>query len=184
VRFGIFMGPFHRVSENAALAIERDLQLVEHLDRIGFDEVWFGEHHSGGHEIVPGPEMMVAAAAQRTTRDPPSHEGMVERVIESGTGLIGTPAMAVELLERYERQSGGFGAFLFFQNEWADRTATERSFELFAREVVPRFDGRPDLRARSYAWKKANRPMLSERFVSGVDAARRQYADERAARER
>jgi limonene 1,2-monooxygenase len=46
----------------------RDLELVTRLDELGFDEVLFGEHHSGGHEIYPSPEIMIAAAAMRTAR--------------------------------------------------------------------------------------------------------------------
>jgi limonene 1,2-monooxygenase len=67
-RFGIFLGPFHNPRQNNALALERDLRLCEHLDELGFDEAWFGEHHSGGYEVSPMPELMIAAAAQRTKR--------------------------------------------------------------------------------------------------------------------
>src|SRR5262249_60770855 len=48
--FGTFMAPFHRVGENPTLALERDLELIEWLDDLGFDEAWIGEHHSGGWE--------------------------------------------------------------------------------------------------------------------------------------
>ncbi|MDI9949308.1 LLM class flavin-dependent oxidoreductase [Rhodococcus sp. IEGM 1305] len=50
------------------MAIEQDLRHVEDLDRLGFHQVWFGEHHSGGYEVGPSPELMIAAAAQRTSR--------------------------------------------------------------------------------------------------------------------
>lgn len=66
LRFGAFIGPHHATDENPTLAIERDLQLVQHLDELDFDEVWIGEHHSGGFEIVPAPEIFLAAAAERT----------------------------------------------------------------------------------------------------------------------
>jgi limonene 1,2-monooxygenase len=68
LRFGIFHPPYHPTGQNPTLALERDLQLAEHLDRLGFDELWFGEHHSGGFELSGCPELMIAAAAQRTTR--------------------------------------------------------------------------------------------------------------------
>ena len=38
MKFGIFLGPFHRVGENPTLAIDRDLELVQWLDYLGFDE--------------------------------------------------------------------------------------------------------------------------------------------------
>jgi len=77
--FGIFMGPFHRVGENPTLAIDRDLELVQWLDYLGFDEAWIGEHHSAGWEIISSPEIFIAAAAERT------------RHIKLGTGVVSLP---------------------------------------------------------------------------------------------
>jgi limonene 1,2-monooxygenase len=79
LNFGIFLAPFHPVGQNPTLALERDLQLVEHLDALGFDEAWFGEHHSAGYEIIASPEVFIAAAAQRT------------RTIRLGTGVSSLP---------------------------------------------------------------------------------------------
>jgi limonene 1,2-monooxygenase len=75
LRFGIFMAPFHPAGENPTLALQRDLALVEHLDRLGWDEAWIGEHHSAGSEIIASPEIFIAAAAERT------------RHIKLGTGV-------------------------------------------------------------------------------------------------
>jgi len=66
MRFGLFMAPFHPTGQNPTLALERDLELLEHLDRLGFHEAWIGEHHSGGYEIIASPEVFIAAAAERT----------------------------------------------------------------------------------------------------------------------
>lgn len=66
LRFGTFMAPFHPAGENPTLAIQRDLELVEHLDWLGYDEAWIGEHHSAGSEIIASPEIFIAAAAERT----------------------------------------------------------------------------------------------------------------------
>jgi limonene 1,2-monooxygenase len=77
--FGIFMGPFHRVGENPTLALDRDMELVQWLDYLGFDEAWIGEHHSAGWEIISSPEIFIAAAAERT------------RHIKLGTGVISLP---------------------------------------------------------------------------------------------
>ena len=79
LQFGIFLAPFHPVGQNPTLALERDLALIEHLDRLGFDEAWFGEHHSAGYEIIASPEVFIAAVAQRT-----SH-------IRLGTGVSSLP---------------------------------------------------------------------------------------------
>lgn len=68
MKFGIFLGPFHRLEENPTVAFERDLELLELLDRIDFDEAWIGEHHSAGWEIIASPELFIVAAAQRTRK--------------------------------------------------------------------------------------------------------------------
>ncbi|HEX5254149.1 MAG TPA: LLM class flavin-dependent oxidoreductase [Mycobacterium sp.] len=76
LRFGYFIAPFHRSGTNPTLALQRDLHFVEHLDALGFDEVWLGEHHSAGSEIISSPEIFIAAAAERAKR------------IRFGTGVI------------------------------------------------------------------------------------------------
>jgi limonene 1,2-monooxygenase len=75
LRFGTFLAPFHPAGENPTLALQRDLELVEHLDRLDYDEAWIGEHHSAGSEIIASPEIFIAAAAERT------------RHIKLGTGV-------------------------------------------------------------------------------------------------
>jgi limonene 1,2-monooxygenase len=84
--------------------------------------------------------------------------------------------MAVEYLRRFQDQTGGFGAFLFFASEWADPEATRRSYELFARRVAPRFDGRPERRETSFRWKVEHREMLAGRMAAGINAARERHA--------
>ena len=79
MKFGIFLGPFHRVGENPTLAMDRDLELIQWLDYLGFDEAWIGEHHSSGWEIISSPELFIAVAADRT------------RYIKLGTGVVSLP---------------------------------------------------------------------------------------------
>ena len=68
MRFGFFMMPAHSTRENPTLAYERDLELIEYVEGLGFDEVWVGEHHTGGWETIPAPDIFIAAAASRTKR--------------------------------------------------------------------------------------------------------------------
>jgi limonene 1,2-monooxygenase len=79
LRNGIFLAPFHPLDEDPTEAIHRDLALVEHLDRLGYEEAWIGEHHSAGFEIIASPELFIAAAAERTKR------------IRLGTGVVSLP---------------------------------------------------------------------------------------------
>ena len=76
LRFGVFMAPFHPAGENPTLLLEGDAALLEHLDRLGYDEAWLGEHHSAGSEIIASPEIFIASVAPRT------------RSIRLGTGVI------------------------------------------------------------------------------------------------
>src|SRR5881227_3220833 len=77
--FGIFLAPFHRLGENPTLAMSRDMELIEWLDWLGYDEVWVGEHHSAGWELIGSPEIFIAAAAERTKH------------IRLGTGVTSLP---------------------------------------------------------------------------------------------
>jgi limonene 1,2-monooxygenase len=79
MRFGIFMGPYHKPGLNPTVAFDQDMTTIENLDRWGFDEVWIGEHHSGGIETIASPELMIAAAAERTKR------------VKLGTGVVSLP---------------------------------------------------------------------------------------------
>ena len=79
LRTGVFLAPFHALNENPTLAIERDMDLLVHLDKLNYHEAWVGEHHSGGFEIIACPEMFIAAAAERT------------RHIRLGTRVVSLP---------------------------------------------------------------------------------------------
>jgi limonene 1,2-monooxygenase len=68
VRFGVFFPPTHDIAGNTAVQLERDLQLIELADNLGFDEAWVGEHMSIGYEMIASPELFLAAASQRTSR--------------------------------------------------------------------------------------------------------------------
>ena len=79
MKFGMFLAPFHRLGENPTLSMERNMRLIEHLDQLGYDEVWIGEHHSFARELIADPVVFLAAAAART------------RQIKLGTGVTSLP---------------------------------------------------------------------------------------------
>src|SRR3954452_20140031 len=79
LRHGIFLPPFHPNEENPTACLERDLDLIAHLDKLGFHEAWIGEHHSAVYEIISSPEIFIAFASERT------------RHIRLGTGVISLP---------------------------------------------------------------------------------------------
>lgn len=79
LRFGAFLAPHHPIGEHPHLLFRRDLALARHLDELGYDEFWCGEHHSGGWETIGSPEMFLAAAGENTKR------------IRLGTGVVSLP---------------------------------------------------------------------------------------------
>ena len=380
--FGIFMAPFHPVGQNPTLALERDLQLIQHLDALGYNEAWIGEHHSAGYEIIASPEVFMAVAAERTrnirlgtgvsslpyhhpliladrmvlldhltrgrvmfgvgpgalpsdafmmgidvqqqrrmmeesleaillllTSDEPvnyetdwftlrdarlqlrpythprfdvavaaqvspsgpraagrfglsmlslgatstggfdvlgSHWNVMEERAEefgtivdrqkwrlvgpmhiaetreqaaadvefglgdwldyfrrvaalplapegdtrssvdtmndSGLAVIGTPDDAIAQIQRLIDQSGGFGTYLFMAHEWADREATRRSYELFAKEVMPLFQGSASRAVSSRDWAATNRPTFIGAAGAAVMSAMQDHATEKAAK--
>ncbi len=382
MRFGIFLAPFHDTGQNPTVALERDLDLLVHLDRLGFDEAWVGEHHSGGFELIASPEVFLAVAAERTrhlrlgtgvnslpyhhpllladrmvlldhltrgrvmlgcgpgqlTSDasmlgiPPNEQrprmdealdaivrllrgeivsattdwftlddarlqlapyspdglelavaatlspagpraagryglgllsvgatteigfdvlaahwdvmesraaefgqaadrrkwrlvgpmhlattkeqarrdveygivpfaryfrhvlptspvgdaddlqGILDHCDRSGFAVIGTPDDAIAQIERLEAQSGGFGTFLVFGHEWADPAATRQSFELFARYVMPRFQGQLDRVQASYDWVAGSGGRFVDAASGAISKAIEDHAAEQAGR--
>jgi limonene 1,2-monooxygenase len=79
MKFGAFLAPHHPIGEHPMLQFRGDLALARHLDQLGYDEFWCGEHHSTGWEIIASPEMFLAAAGEHT------------HTIKLGTGVISLP---------------------------------------------------------------------------------------------
>lgn len=79
LRFGAFIAPYQPASGNPTLQLRRNVSLAKHLDELGFDEIWYGEHHSGGLEIIAAPDVMIAAAAEHVDH------------IRFGTGVMSLP---------------------------------------------------------------------------------------------
>ena len=79
LNFGAFLAPHHPIGEHPMLQFRRDLDLVEQLDKLGYEEFWCGEHHSSGWEMIASPEMFLAAAGERSKR------------IKLATGVVSLP---------------------------------------------------------------------------------------------
>jgi limonene 1,2-monooxygenase len=99
------MAPYHPLDENPTECFRRDFELMEWLDRLGFNEAWIGEHHSAGFEIIASPELFIAAAAERTKR------------LRFGTGVVSlpyhNPLMVANRMIQLDHQTRGrvmFGA--------------------------------------------------------------------------
>ena len=103
LKFGAVLAPHHPIGEHPMLQFRRDIDLVAHLDKLGYDEFWCGEHHSSGWEMIASPEMFLAAAAERTAR------------IRLATGVISlpyhNPYMVAQRMVQLDWQSGGRAIF-------------------------------------------------------------------------
>jgi len=99
LRFGAFLAPHHPIGESPTLQIQSDLDLAVHLDRLGYEEFWCGEHHSSGWEMIGSPELFLAGVAERTQQ------------IKLGTGVISLPYhhpfMVAQRLVQLDYQSRG-----------------------------------------------------------------------------
>ena len=99
IRFGAFIAPFHPLDENPSLALHRDMELIELLDKLGYEEAWIGEHHSAAFEIIGSPEVFIAAAIERTKQ------------IRLGTGVSSLayhhPLMLAERINMLDHLSRG-----------------------------------------------------------------------------
>ena len=95
--------------------------------------------------------------------------------VKMGTTLVGSPETVIKGISRLlEYSQGGFGGILFRAHEWANREQTLRSYELFARYVMPHFQGSLNMIAGSNNWARENR---KEVFGSTVEAVRRAFTD-------
>ncbi len=103
IGFGAFLAPHHPIGEHPMLQFRRDLDFTEHLDKLGYDEFWCGEHHSSGWEMIGSPEMFLAAAAERTKR------------IRLGTGVVSLPYHhpfnVAQRMVQLDHMSGGRAIF-------------------------------------------------------------------------
>jgi limonene 1,2-monooxygenase len=109
----------------------------------------------------------------------------IEEINQGGRGAIGTPDDALRVLENYWTKTGGFGCILMLAHDWADWEATKRSYELFARYVLPRFEERSAWRSQSMDWTRANREAFSaKRKAAAANAVERHFAGEQARRKR
>jgi limonene 1,2-monooxygenase len=100
----------------------------------------------------------------------PAGEDPLKWFVENKYGVVGTPDDAISLIERLQEKQGEFGVFLQQAHNWADWEETKRSYELYARYVMPHFsrDNRP--RAESYDWCTEHRDELSEKRTAAARA--------------
>jgi limonene 1,2-monooxygenase len=102
---------------------------------------------------------------------------LADILIDSGRAVIGTPDDAIAMIERLRKKQGEFGVFLAQHVDWADWDQTRKSYELYARYVMPHFARANINRQATYdAMRKRN-----EEFIQLRSAAAQRAFDEHAA---
>lgn len=79
MQLGMFMMPVHHPDKPWGLALSEDREAVIRADRLGFAEVWIGEHFSSKPEQIPSPMMFLASVIGEARR------------IRFGTGVVNLP---------------------------------------------------------------------------------------------
>jgi limonene 1,2-monooxygenase len=94
--------------------------------------------------------------------------------VKMGTTLVGSVDTVVKGIRKlWELSDGGFGGLLFRAHNWANREQTLKSYELFARYVIPQFQGSADGPRASNEWARSNRRTI---FSPNVEAIQQAYA--------
>ena len=107
-----------------------------------------------------------------------SVDNAIDALIASGLAVVGDPDDAIAQIGRLEKQSGGFGCFLHLAHNWADWAETKRSYELFARYVMPRFQDLNRNREASMAWAAENRPTFMGAMGNAINAEIQKHVSE------
>ena len=108
-------------------------------------------------------------------RPPMRSEDPLGDGLRAGTTLVGSPeTLARGVSNLLEYTEGGCGAVLFRAHEWANREDTLRSYELFARWVMPRFQGLVETTLASREWCSENRTGI---FGPSINALRKAFTD-------
>jgi len=79
MQIGIFAPPVHRPEKPYGQMLAEDREMVILADRLGYDEVWIGEHFTSVVEGVTSPMMFLATVIGETSR------------IRLGTGVVNLP---------------------------------------------------------------------------------------------
>src|SRR5207244_3380379 len=92
----------------------------------------------------------------------------IDTMVEHGAAIVGTPDECIESILKLDEISGGFGGLMALAHEWAPREKVLRSFELFARYVMPRFQGSLTGLEGSQRWAAENNETFFGHTVQAI----------------
>lgn len=79
MQLGVFSMPLHRPEKPYGQALAEDREMVLLAERLGFDEVWIGEHFTSKVEQIPSAMLFLATLIHETSR------------IKFGAGVVNLP---------------------------------------------------------------------------------------------
>jgi limonene 1,2-monooxygenase len=100
---------------------------------------------------------------------------LIERMVEAGHWIVGTPDDCIAGIERFQEATGGFGGLLILAHEWASREATLRSYELVARYVIPHFQDALAGATASASWAAGHARDFRSRAEAAIERAHQAY---------
>ena len=121
----------------------------------------------------------------------PAYAHSTDQMLDEWTGkglvvfgklTLGTPDDMIETIAQLEKQSGGFGTVLLLAHNCASPEATFKSYELFARYVMPAVTGANLARRESLDWAHANSQRFIGAMMGGIAKAVEDHEAERAQR--
>ncbi|HZQ99487.1 MAG TPA: LLM class flavin-dependent oxidoreductase [Chloroflexota bacterium] len=99
MKLGYFTMPLHPPPHDPAATMAEDLEQIQALEELGFEEAWIGEHISSEWENIPAPDLFIAHALAKTSR------------IKLGTGVNclpnHTPLMLAQRIAQLDQMAGG-----------------------------------------------------------------------------
>jgi alkanesulfonate monooxygenase SsuD/methylene tetrahydromethanopterin reductase-like flavin-dependent oxidoreductase (luciferase family) len=99
MRLGIFMMPVHPPHRSFTDTLSEDEEKALHADKLGFDEMWLGEHFTATTEPIPSPLMFMAGLVPHTKN------------LKFGTGVIclpnHDPAIVAAEVAQFDHMSRG-----------------------------------------------------------------------------
>jgi limonene 1,2-monooxygenase len=105
-------------------------------------------------------------------------EDAVDILLRSNRAVVGTPDDAIDMIERLHEKQGDFGVFLQQAHNWASWEKTKRSYELYARFVMPHLRDANRHRQQTMEWMRDQFDDFAARRQKGVDAMFAKHAAE------
>jgi limonene 1,2-monooxygenase len=135
----------------------------------------------GGTEFLR--KYWVDALGNRHNVPSPDDEAtLIEQLSDSGQWIVGSPDDCIAAIEHLQEITGGFGGLMFRAQEYAPPEKIRRSYELFARYVMPRFQGSLESLDQSYRQVVANVAETRAQGQAAIERAHQSFEQREAAR--